>query len=250
MNLVLVTGGSNGIGRSSCLELARRGAGVILTYFRHREGADAVVAEIQKAGGQAAALRLDTGDVSSFPGFVAQVRTLLADRWQRDSFDALVNNAGTGGGMAFAELTEEYFDAIFHTNFKGPFFLTQALLPLLADGGRVLNISSNASRGSSPGYSAYGASKAALTSLTRYLAKELSPRGIRVNAISPGPVQSNFGDGAFAKHPEYIAPLAQQTALGRIGQPEDLALVVASVLSDEFRWVTAQDIEVSGGFLL
>lgn len=250
MNLVLVTGGSNGIGRASCLELARRGAGVILTYYRHREGADAVVAEIQKAGGLAAALRLDTGDVSSFAGFVAQVRTVLHDLWQRDTFDALVNNAGTGGGMAFAELTEEYFDTIFQTNFKGPFFLTQALLPLLADGGRVLNISSNASRGSSPGYSAYGASKAALTSLTRYLAKELSPRGIRVNALSPGPVQSNFGDGAFAKHPEYIAPLAQQTALGRIGQPEDLALVVASVLSEEFRWVTAQDIEVSGGFLL
>lgn len=250
MNLVLVTGGSNGIGRASCLELARRGAGVILTYYRHREGADAVVAEIQKAGGQATALRLDTGDVSSFAGFVAQVRTVLRDLWQSDSLDALVNNAGTGGGMAFAELTEEYFDTIFQTNFKGPFFLTQALLPLLADGGRVLNISSNASRGSSPGYSAYGASKAALTSLTRYLAKELSPRGIRVNALSPGPVQSNFGDGAFAKHPEYIAPLAQQTALGRIGQPEDLALVVASVLSEEFRWVTAQDIEVSGGFLL
>ncbi len=250
MKIAMITGGSNGIGKSASLELAKRGIGVILTYHRHQEGADAVVAEIQKTGGRAAALKLDASQKSSFPDFVVLVRKTLREIWQRDSFDYLVNNAGTGGGMMFPEMTEDYFDKMMNTNFKGPVFLTQGLLPFLEDGGHILNISSNATRGTSPGYSAYGASKAALTCFTRYLAKELAPRQIRVNAISPGPVQSNFGDGAFEKHPEYIAPLAQQTALGRIGQPEDLALVVASLLSEDFRWVTAQDIEVSGGFLL
>jgi len=250
MKIAIITGGSNGIGKATALELARRGTGVILTYHSHRSGAEEVVREIEATGGQAIALKLDLSQSSTFTEFTTEVAAQLQQTWQRTTFDHLINNGGIGGGTPFDQIDEANFDLVMDTNFKGPFFLTQHLLPHLADGGRIVNVSSGASRIAPPGYSAYGPSKAALSCWTRYLAKELSPRGIRVNTVSPGPVLTNLADGAFAKHPEFIQPLADQTALGRIGQPEDLAKVIANLLEDDFGWVTAQDIEVSGGFLL
>jgi NAD(P)-dependent dehydrogenase (short-subunit alcohol dehydrogenase family) len=251
MKVAIVTGGSNGIGKSTALELGERGIGVVLTYHSNKSGAEEVVAAIERnRGARAVALNLDLSEKGAFDDFVQGVKRILHDVWQRKSFDYLVNNGGTSGGIMFQDITEDYFDRIFNTNFKGPFFLTQKLVPLIEDGGRIVNISSGSSRIAPPGYSAYGSSKAALSCWTRYLAKELAPRKILVNAISPGPVLTNFADGAFEKHPEYIEPLARQTALGRIGEPKDVAVVIVNLLSDDFGWVTAQDIDVSGGFLL
>jgi NAD(P)-dependent dehydrogenase (short-subunit alcohol dehydrogenase family) len=251
VKVAIVTGGSNGIGKSTVLELARRDVGVIFTYHSNEEGARAVAKEIaQRNGAKAVALKLDLSQKGTFREFTQLVRENLKKTWQRDTFDFLVNNGGIGGGTMFADVTEEYFDRIMSTNFRGPFFLTQQLARLMEDGGRIVNTSSGSSRIAPPGYSVYGPSKAALSSWTRYLAKELAPRGIRVNAISPGPIKTNIADGAFDKHPEYIKPLEEQTALGRIGSPQDVAGVIASLLSDDFGWVTAQDMDVSGGFLL
>jgi NAD(P)-dependent dehydrogenase (short-subunit alcohol dehydrogenase family) len=251
MKIALVTGGSNGIGRSTALELAKRGIGVVLTYHNAQENAENLVKEItENYATKAVALKLDLSQKSSFADFTHLLQTQLAKLWQSKTFNYLINNGGIGGGMMFTEMTEDYFDKIFKTNFKGPFFLTQTLSPLLEDGSRIVNVSSNSSYSAPPGFSAYGPSKAALTSWTRYLAKELAPQQIRVNSVSPGPVLTNLGDGAFAKHPEYIQPLADQTALGRIAEAQDIARVIVQLLSDDFGWVTAQDIEVSGGFLL
>ena len=251
MKIAIVTGGSNGIGKGTALELGRRGIGVILTYHSNKDGAEDAVRKIeQNQTVRAIALELDLSAKATIGQFTRLVKQSLDDIWHRSSFDYLVNNGGTGGGMMFTELTESYFDKIFNTNFKGPFFLTQQLLSVMEDGGRIVNISSVTSRSAPAGYSAYGPSKAAVSSWTRYLAKELAPRKIRVNTVSPGPVHTNLADGAFDKHPEFIKPLGEQTALGRIGLPQDLANVVVNLLSDDFGWVTAQDIEVSGGYLL
>ncbi len=251
MKVAIVTGGSNGIGKSVALELGKRGIGVILTYHSDKEGAVDVIREMeQNMAVRAAALKLDLSQKSTFEDFTQLVKKNLEEIWRRKTFDYLVNNGGIGGGMMFADMTEDYFDQIFNTNFKGPFFLTQQLVKLMEDGGRIVNTSSLSNRMAPPGYSAYGPSKAALSSWTRYLAKELAPRNIRVNAVSPGPVHTNLSDGAFDKHPEFIKPLAEQTALGRIGSPKDVGQVIVNLLSDDFGWVTAQDIDVSGGFLL
>jgi NAD(P)-dependent dehydrogenase (short-subunit alcohol dehydrogenase family) len=251
MKIAIITGGSNGIGKATALELGKRGISVILTYNSYKDRAEAVAKEIEKNKGvRAVALKLDLSRKSTFEDFTQAVKKNLKDIWNRATFDYLVNNGGVGGGAPFTEMSEEYFDNLFNTNFKGPFFLTQSLVQFMEDGGRIVNISSSSSRGSSVGYSAYGSSKAALSCWTRYLAKELSQRKIQVNAVSPGPVHSNFGDGVFDKHPEYIKPLADQTALGRIARPEDIGNVIVNLLSDDFGWITAQDIEVSGGFLL
>jgi len=249
--VAIVTGGSNGIGKSVALELGKRGVGVILTFHSDKQGADDVVKQIESNGfAKAVALKLDLGQPSTIKGVIDLVKRSLQEKWQRATFDYLVNNGGIGGGMTFADVTEEFFDEILNTNFKGPVFLTQQLLPIMEDGGNIVTVSSSSSHMAPLGYSIYGPSKAALTSWTRYMAKELAPRKIRVNAVSPGPVVTNIGGGAFAKHPEYIKPLADQTALGRIGTPEDIARVIVQLLSPEFGWVTAQDIDVSGGFML
>jgi len=251
MKVAIVTGGSNGIGKSTALELAKRGIAVILTYRSDKKGAEDVVREIeQNRAVRAVGLKLDLSQKSTFKDVAQLVKKNLEEIWQRKTFDYLVNNGGIGGGMMFTDVTEDYFNQILDTNFKGPFFLTQQLVALMEDGGAIVNTSSTSSRIAPPGYSAYGPSKAALSSWTRYLAKELAPRKIRVNAVSPGPVHSNIGDGAFDKHPEYIKPLADQTALGRIGLPQDVAKVIVNLLSDDCGWVTAQDVDVSGGFLL
>ncbi|PJZ76118.1 SDR family NAD(P)-dependent oxidoreductase [Leptospira neocaledonica] len=250
MKIAIVTGASNGIGKNTAIELGKKGVGVILTYHSDKKGAEEVVKEVEKNGSKAVCLKLDLSQKSSFESFAELAKRNLEEIWKRKTFDYLVNNGGIGGGMPFAEITEEYFDQILNTNFKGPFFITQQLVKFMEDNGRIVNTSSSSSHGSFVGYSAYGASKAALTSWTKYLAKELSPRKIRVNAVSPGPTHTNLGGGAFDKYPEYIQPLADQTALGRIGSPDDIAKVIVNLLSDEFSWVTAQDLEVSGGFLL
>jgi NAD(P)-dependent dehydrogenase (short-subunit alcohol dehydrogenase family) len=249
MKVALITGGSSGIGRSVALQLAAQQVGVIFTFNKQAAAAEAVVAEISKAGGTGVALQLVLRDVATLDGFVTQVRAALA-RFDRDKLDYLVNNAGTGGGTPFEQITEAAFDAMFAANFKAPFFLTQKLLPLIADGGNIVNVSSRSSVIPSVGYSLYGATKAALACVTRVWAKELAPRGIRVNCVSPGPVQTNFADGTFAKHPEYIAPLGAQTLIGRIAQPDDVAAVIAMLLSDACRYVTATDLDVSGGFMM
>ncbi|MCB8815308.1 SDR family NAD(P)-dependent oxidoreductase [Desulfosporosinus shakirovi] len=251
MKIAIVTGGSNGIGKATALELGKRGISVILTYNSYQDRAEAVVKEVEKnTGVRAAALKLDLTQLSTFEGFVLEVKKSLKEIGNRTTFDYLVNNGGVGGPMMFSEMSEEYFDKILNTNFKGPVFLTQLLVPFMDDGGAIVNTTSTAKNQSFPGYSAYGSIKAAFSSWTRYIAKELAPRKIRVNAVSPGPTHSNFGDGAFDKHPEFIQPLAEQSVFGRIGQPEDLAKVIVNLLSDDFGWVTAQDIEVSGGHLL
>lgn len=251
MKIAIVTGGSNGIGKGTALELGKHGVGVILTYYSDREAAEEVVRQIEHDSAvRAVALQLDLSQRMTFPRFSELAQKNLKEVWNRTSLDYLVNNGGVGGGMAFADIREEYFDRIFLTNFSGPFSLTQHLVQRMEDGGSIVNISSESSRQSHSGYSSYGPSKAALTSWTRYPAKELASRRIRVNAISPGPVHTHPGGGAFDKHPEYIRPLAVQTAFGRIGTPQDIANVVVSLLSDDFGWVTAQDITVSGGFML
>jgi NAD(P)-dependent dehydrogenase (short-subunit alcohol dehydrogenase family) len=248
--VALVTGGSSGIGRSVALQLARREVGVLFTYRRQPDAARAVVAEIEAGGGTAAALPLDLATVDGLDAFVTRVRDTLEAKWGRRELDVLVNNAGMGGGTPFEKITEAEFDAMFTTNFKGPFFLTQKLLPLLADGGHIVNVSSSSARLVSVGFSAYGASKAALTAVTRSWAKELAPRRIRVNSVSPGPVVTNLADGAFAKHPEYIPMLAAQTLVGRIAEPDDVGEVIVALLSDACRHLTASDLDVSGGFMV
>lgn len=250
MSVVLVTGASSGIGQSTAVEAARRGAGVILTYRTNPEGAHDTVAQVERLGGVAVALPLDVGRSDAAPSFVEQVARTLAETWQASSLTGLVNNAGLSRAAPFGSTTEGDFDLLVDSLLKGPYFLTQALLPLLADGASIVNTTSTstASAGLSPGYSAYGAVKGAVVVWTRYLAKELGPRGIRANSVSPGPTRTRLGDDGFAKHPELIEPLAQRSALGRIGEGPDIGRVISFLLSDEAGWVTGQDIEVSGGF--
>ncbi|MFJ3656723.1 SDR family NAD(P)-dependent oxidoreductase [Streptomyces nigra] len=251
MKVAIVTGASSGIGQSAAVEIARRGVGVILTYGRNKEGGLETVAAIEKEGGTAVALPLDVGDSGTFPAFRDAVVAALRDTWQRDTFDHLVNNAGIAHTAMFEDTTEDDFDRLMRVLLKGPYFLTQTLLPLLADGGSVVNTSSNVtSSGLQPGYSAYAAVKGGLDVLTRALAKEFSARGIRVNGVAPGATRTRLGDDAFAKFPEIIPALAERTALGRVGEPDDIGAMIATLVSDESRWVTAQTIEVSGGYNL
>lgn len=243
----IITGGSRGLGRNTAISIARRGGDVILTYRSGAANAEAVVAEIAALGRKAVALQLDTGMVGSFPAFVDAVRAKLGEVWGRETFDHLVNNAGHGEMASFAETSEAQFDALFGVHVKGVFFLTQALLPLLADGGRIVNFSSGLTRASYPGFSAYSAAKGAVETLTLYLAKELGGRGITANTIAPGAIATDFLGGAVRDTPAYNEAFASIIALGRVGLPDDIGPAVASLLSPDNRWVTAQRIEVSGG---
>jgi NAD(P)-dependent dehydrogenase (short-subunit alcohol dehydrogenase family) len=249
-SIALVTGGSRGLGKSMALALAARGVDVVLTYRSNQKEAEAVVAEIERSGRKAAALQLDVGVAASFGRFVEQVRDVLKNRWQRERFEFLVNNAGIGIHAPFAETTEAQFDELVNIQFKGPFFLTQKLLPLLADGGRIVNISSGLARFAMPGYAAYAAMKGAMEVLTRYQAKELGSRGIGVNIVAPGAIETDFGGGLVRDNKQVNDFIASQTALGRVGRPEDIGGVVASLLSPENRWINAQRIEASGGMFL
>src|SRR5690606_26040940 len=227
--------------------IARRGGDVIVSYRNGEAEARAVVGEIEALGRKAVALRLDVSDISSFPAFVDTLRAALKSTWGRDSFDHLVNNAGHGEMASIAETTEAQFDELFNVHVKGVFFLTQALLPILADGGRIVNFSSGLTRISYPGFSAYSAAKGAIEVLTRYMAKELGSRGITANAIAPGAIETDFLGGAVRDTPESTEAFANMIALGRVGVPDDIGPAIASLLGSDNRWVTAQRIEVSGG---
>ena len=245
--IAIVTGASRGLGRDTALSLARQGTDVILTYRNRVEEAESAASEIEAVGRRAVALPLDTGDVATFGPFVDRVRTALRERWQRGTFDQLVNNAGHGDVAPIEKTTEAQFDALFDVHVKGVFFLTQALLPLLADGGRIVNLSSGLTRVTYPGFAAYAAAKAAVETLGLYMAKEFGERGIAVNTVAPGAIETDFGGGAVRDTPEINRTFAGMTALGRVGLPEDIGPMIASLLSESNRWVNAQRIEVSGG---
>lgn len=243
----LVTGASRGLGRNTASSIARHGGDVIVTYREGKDAADAVAADIRALGRKAVALRLDTSKVSSFPDFVLAVRAALRDTWGRDTFDHLVNNAGHGEMTAFSATTQAQFDALFDVHVKGVFFLTQSLLPMLADGGRIINFSSGLTRVSFPGFSAYAAAKGAVETLTVYLARELGGRGITANVVAPGAIETDFLGGAVRDTPDYNDAFANMTALGRVGVPDDIGPMIASLLGPANRWVNGQRIEVSGG---
>lgn len=248
--IALITGGSRGLGKSAALSLAAQGVDIILTYHSKRLEAELVVAEIQAMGRHAIALQLEVGNVSSFAGFTSAVNLALEQTWQRRDFDFLVNNAGIGTHAAFAETTEAQFDELLNIQFKGVFFLTQALLPLIADHGRILNVSTGLTRFALPGYSAYAAMKGAIEVLTKYLAKELGPRGIAVNVIAPGAIETDFGGGSVRDNAQINSFVASQTALGRAGLPDDIGGAIAAILSDGSSWINAQRIEASGGMFI
>jgi NAD(P)-dependent dehydrogenase (short-subunit alcohol dehydrogenase family) len=248
--IAIVTGASRGLGRNTALHLAKKGVDVVLTYRSQQAEAAAVVAEIEALGGQAVALQLDVGKSAGFAAFADQVKATLREVWQRDSFDFLVNNAGIGIYASFAETTEEQFDELVNIHLKGTFFLTQKLLPLIADGGRVVNLSSGLARFSLPGYAAYGAMKGAIDTLTRYMALELGPRRIAVNSVAPGAIETDFGGGVVRDNAQLNAAIAAQTPLGRVGLPDDIGGAIAALLSEDNRWINAQRIEVSGGIHL
>jgi NAD(P)-dependent dehydrogenase (short-subunit alcohol dehydrogenase family) len=243
----LVTGASRGLGRNTALSIAHAGGDVVLTYRSGAEEARAAVAQIEALGRKAVALQLDTGDVSSFPAFARNLRQELAKTWQRDTFDHLINNAGHGDYALISDTTEAQFDGLVNVHFKGVYFLTQALLPMLIDGGRIVNLSSGLTRVSFPGYAAYAAVKGAVEVLSVYLAKELGSRGISVNTVAPGAIETDFGGGAVRDNAEINKLFADMTALGRAGVPDDIGPMIASLLSTDNRWVNAQRIEVSGG---
>lgn len=245
--IALVTGGSRGLGRNTALSIARRGGDVILTYRNGAADAEAAATEIRATGRKAAVLQLDTGDVAAFAAFAEQLRTVLRETWGRETFDHLVNNAGHGDHALIGQTTEAQFDGLVNVHFKGVYFLTQALLPLIADGGRIVNLSSGLTRTTFPGYAAYAAAKGAVEVLTRYMARELGGRGIAVNTVAPGAIETDFGGGAVRDNPEVNRIFAGMTALGRAGVPDDIGPMIASLLSEDNRWVNAQRIEVSGG---
>jgi NAD(P)-dependent dehydrogenase (short-subunit alcohol dehydrogenase family) len=248
--IALITGGSRGLGKSTALHLAAQGVDVVLTYQHQAAEAQKVVDEIQKIGRKAVALPLDVGVSASFDAFANTLKNTLAKTWQRNTLDHLVNNAGMGVHAAFDQTSEAQFDTLMNVHLKGPFFLTQKLLPLIEDGGRIVNLSTGLTRFSSPGYAAYAAMKGGVEVLSHYLAKELGPRRISVNVVAPGAIETDFGGGAVRDNAQLNAMIASQTALGRVGLPEDIGGAIASLLRADNRWITGQRIEVSCGMFV
>ena len=246
----LVTGASRGLGRNTALSIARQGGDVVITYQSRKDEAQAVVAEIEAMGRRAIAFQLDSGDVSAFAAFAEQLRTALRTTWDRETIDHVVHNAGHGEFAMIADTTEAQFDGLVNVHFKGVFFLTQALLPLIKDGGRIVNIGTGLTRVSYPGFAAYAAVKAAVGMLTVYMAKELGSRGIAVNTVAPGAIETDFGGGLVRDDADANRQFAAMTALGRVGVPDDIGPMIASLLTASNRWVNAQRIEVSGGQII
>lgn len=247
--IALITGGSRGLGRAIAMQLARSGADVVLTYREKREEADAVAAEIRALGRRSVALRLDVARTETFAAFATELRLALKSTWERSTFDFLVNNAGINRTAPFAEMTEAAVDELFAVHFKGVFFLTQRLLPLLADGGRIVNLSTGLARFTTPGYAAYASMKGAVEVLTRYLAKELGARRISVNTVAPGVIETDFTKEVLSR-PETRNHLANNIALGRVGAPEDIGGAVDLLCADASRWINGQRVEASGGMFL
>ncbi|MEX2693010.1 SDR family oxidoreductase [Rhizobium mongolense] len=248
--LALVTGGSRGLGRNTALALAKDGVDVVITYNTRQDDAQDVAREIEGLGRRAAVIRLDTSDVSAFPKFIDTLREILKTTWSRDNIDFLVNNAGIGLAAPIADSSEEIFDRLMAVHLKGVFFLTQSLLPVIADGGRIVNLSSGLTRFSLPGYAAYAMMKGGIEVFTRYLSKELGPRGIAVNTVAPGAIETDFGGGVVRDNAGLNKMIAGQTALGRVGLPDDIGPVIAALLSDGTGWINAQRIEASGGMFV
>jgi NAD(P)-dependent dehydrogenase (short-subunit alcohol dehydrogenase family) len=248
--IALITGASRGLGKSMALHLADRGVDSIITYRAAESEAQEVVSAIAARGQKAVALPLDVASSASFDAFVVAVRDALAKAWKRDDFDFLINNAGTGARVPFLETSEASFDEMMNIHLKGPFFLTQKLAPLIADGGRIVNISSGLTRFSQPGSSVYAVMKGGVEVLTRYLAKELAPRKISVNTFAPGAIATDFNGGLVRDTPEVNKHIASVTALGRVGLPDDIGGAVALLLAPENAWITGQRIEASGGMFL
>jgi len=245
MGVIVITGGSRGIGASAAEHIAKKGLGVILTYNANPQAAASVVERIEHAGGKAVALKLDVSDVGSFEAFRESVVVALREIWGATSLSGLVNNAGYGLFNPLASVSEAQFDDLFKVHLKGPFFLTQTLLPLLAEGASIVNLTSATTRVATAGVAPYAAFKGGLEVLTRYMAKEFGERRIRANAVSPGAIRTELGGGL---NDEFEAMLAAQTALGRVGEPEDVARVIAMLLSEEGGWINAQTLEVAGGY--
>lgn len=245
--IVVVTGGSRGLGKNMVLALANNGLDIVLTYNTNKEAADEVVAQVQAIGQQAAAFKLDTSKTASFEGFINELTAYLQSTYGSSHIDYLVNNAGTALYAPIAEVTEDQMNAIFDIHYKGVFFLTQKLLPLINDGGGIVNVSSGLTRITMPGSSVYGSLKAAVETLSRYMALELGPRKIRVNVLAPGAIETDFGGGRVRDNEEINKHIASITALGRVGLPDDIGKVVAFLCSDNAGWINGQRIEVSGG---
>jgi len=248
--IALVTGGSRGLGKNAALKIAERGIDVILTYQSKKEEAENTVAEIKQLGVQAAALQLNVADAKSFDNFITEVKATLKNTFNTDKFDFLINNAGIGIHASFAETTEDQFDTLVDIQFKGPFFLTQKTLPVLNNGGAIINISSGLARFSTPGYAAYASMKGAMETLTKYQAKELGARGIRSNIVAPGAIETDFGGGVVRDNEQLNAGIAANTALGRVGLPDDIGGIIAFLCTEDARWINAQRIEASGGMFL
>ncbi|MEZ0485243.1 SDR family NAD(P)-dependent oxidoreductase [Fibrella aquatica] len=248
--IALVTGGSRGLGKNMALSLAKKGIDVVLTYNSQKDDADAVVAEIEQMGQKAAALQLNAGDVASFSAFSTALTTALTSVFGADHINFLINNAGVAGNSPIGETREDEFDLLVNIHFKGVLFLTEQLLPLISEGGRIINISSGLARFTSPGRAVYGSLKGAVETLSLYMAKELGPRGIAVNVVAPGAIETDFGGGVVRDNANVNKHIASITALGRVGLPDDIGGVVAFLCTDEARWINAQRIEVSGGMNL
>lgn len=248
--IALITGGSRGLGKNAAIKIASKGIGVILTYQSKKEEADATVNEIKALGVPAAAIQLNVGDTKTFDTFFSEVKSVLKSVFNAEKFDFLINNAGIGIHASFADTTEEQFDTLVNIHYKGAFFLTQKALPLLNDGSGIINISSGLARFATPGYAAYAAMKGAIETLTRYQAKELGSRGIRSNVVAPGAIETDFGGGMVRDNDQINAAIAANTALGRVGLPDDIGGVVAFLCTEEARWINAQRIEASGGMFL
>ncbi len=250
MKIALVTGSSKGLGKSMALHLAKKGYNILVTYHSNKAKAEEVSKQIRQIGQQCAVLHLDTTDSLSFTKFYEELLKILKTDFDGQKLDLLINNAGIGINKTFAQTTEDEFDAMMNIHIKGPFFLTQMLLPSINDGGKIFNISSGLTRFALPGFAAYAMMKGAVEVMSRYLALELGERNITVNTIAPGAIETDFGNGVIRDNKAANAFVASQTALGRAGLPDDIGKAIAALASDECHWINAQRIEISGGMRL
>lgn len=248
--IAIVTGGSRGLGKDMALSLAKIGIDVIITYQSQKEAANDVVSQIENEGGKGVSLNFDSSVISSINDFVKEVQATLKAKWNSSNFDFLINNAGIGATIPYMQATESDFDRFMNIHFKSVYFLTQRLIPLMNDGGSIVNISTGTTRFANPGYSIYASMKGAIEVFTRYLAKEVGPKGIRANVLAPGPIETDFNNAFIRNNPDRKKMMATNTALGRVGEASDIGGIVAFLCSDDSRWITGQRIEASGGINL